>query len=242
MLDVKNLKVKVNKKLILQGLSLKVNRGEVVAVMGPNGSGKSTLAYTLAGHPQYKAASGLMKLGKIELNKFSPDERAKKGIFLGFQYPVGVTGVGVSQFLRLAFQKIQNKKISPLEFRELLNKQAKKLKVNKELLERSVNEGFSGGEKKKMEVLQMAVLRPKLAILDETDSGLDIDALKIVAEGINQVKKDNPRIGVLLITHYQRILEYVKPDRVVVIKKGKVVKEGGLKLVKELEKKGYEGI
>lgn len=242
MLDIKNLKVKVDKKLILRGLSLQVNRGEVVAVMGPNGSGKSTLAYTLAGHPQYEVAGGEMRVESKKINDLSPDKRAKKGVFLGFQYPVGVSGVGVGQFLRLALEKVRGKKVSPLEFREIIKKHAKKLKVKQELLERSVNEGFSGGEKKKMEILQMAVLRPKIAILDETDSGLDIDALRVVAEGIEKARKDNPKLAVLLITHYQRILKYVKPDRVVVIKDGRVVREDGPKLVGELEKKGYEAI
>ena len=172
----------------------------------------------------------------------SPDERAKAGLFLAFQYPVGVAGVTLNSFLRLAFEQVKGKKMAPFEFRKKLFKAARELKIKQELLERSVNEGFSGGEKKKAEVLQLAILAPKYAILDETDSGLDIDALRQVAEGVNRVRNKNPKMGVILITHYQRILKYIEPDRVVVIKAGKVVKEGGRELVNQLEEKGYEGI
>ena len=242
MLKIKSLKVEIEGKQILKGVDLEIKNGEVVAIMGPNGSGKSTLAYTLMGHPNYKVKGGEMSLGGDKLNNLKPDERAKKGLFLAFQYPVAVAGVSANSFLRLAYEKIKGKKIAPFEFRKIVKKKAKELKIKPELLERSLNEGFSGGEKKKVEILQMAVLEPKVAILDETDSGLDIDALKIVAKGVNKLRKKNKKMGVMVITHYQRILKELKPDRVVVIKKGRVVKKGGRELVKELEKKGYEGI
>lgn len=249
MLDIKNLKVRVENKKILQGLSLKVNRGEVVAVMGPNGSGKSTLAYSLMGHPKYEVSGGKVEFKGKDWLKLSIDERAKAGLFLGWQNPVAVKGVTVEQLLRAAKMNCRcevcgkgSKCMTFSEFREYLGGKAKQLKIKKKYLKRSVNDGFSGGEKKKLEILQMMVMEPKLAVLDETDSGLDIDALKIVAEGINRVKRDNPEIGVLLITHYQRILKYIKPDRVIVLKEGKVVMEDGPELVKKLEREGYEGI
>lgn len=242
MLDIKELKVKVGKKAILQGVSLKVNEGEVVAVMGPNGSGKSTLAYSLAGHPSYELVGGKIELDGERVDKDEVNERAVKGLFLGFQYPVGVSGVEAVNFLRIALERVRGVKLAPFKFREMIEKLSRDLKIDSKLLSRSINEGFSGGEKKKMEILQMAVLAPKYAILDETDSGLDIDALRIVADGVNKCRKDNPKMGVLLITHYQRILEYIKPDRVVVMKGGKIVKTGDSKLVLELEKDGYESI
>jgi len=242
MLRIKRLEVRVGKKKILQGVDLTVKKGEVIAIMGPNGSGKSTLAYVLAGHPRYKVSKGKVSLEGKNLLKMSPDKRSKAGLFMAFQYPVTVAGVTLSNFLRLAYENNMNKKIAPFKFREILNKKAKRLKIKPELTERSLNEGFSGGEKKKAEILQMAILTPKVAILDETDSGLDIDALKIVAKGVNQIRKENPKMGVVVITHYQRVLRYIKPDKVLVMKKGKIVKSGGKELVKELEKKGYEKI
>ena len=260
MLKVKDLKVKVDptshkaslgasKKQILRGLALQVEPGEVVAVMGPNGSGKSTLAYSLMGHPNYTVTGGKVEFLGKNLLDLSIDERVKQGIFLGWQNPVAIKGVSVEQLLRAAKMNCRceicgmgSKCMTFTGFREYLLGKAKKLKINEKYLKRSVNEGFSGGEKKKLEILQMMVLEPKLAVLDETDSGLDIDALKIVSEGVNLVKKDNPRMGVLLITHYQRILRYIKPDRVVVLKDGKVAVEDGPELVRKLEKEGYEGI
>ncbi len=249
MLSVQDLKVRVDKKKILRGLSLQVKQGEVVAVMGPNGSGKSTLACSLMGHPNYEVISGKVGFEGKDLLKLSIDERARKGLFLGWQNPVAINGVTVEQLLRAAKMNCRcevcgkgSKCMTFAEFREYLFRQAKKLKIKPSYLTRAVNVGFSGGEKKKLEALQMMVMEPKLAVLDETDSGLDIDALKIVAKGVNQVKRDNPKLGVLLITHYQRILRYIKPDRVIVLKNGKVVEEDGPELVRRLEKEGYEGI
>ncbi len=239
----------MEKKSILQGLSLKVKAGEVVAVMGPNGSGKSTLAYSLMGHPKYEVMGGKVKFEGEDLLKLSIDERVKKGLFLGWQNPVAVKGVSVEQLLRAAKINCRcevcgkgSKCMTFSGFREYLESKAKLLKINTKYLKRSVNEGFSGGEKKKLEILQMMVLEPKLAVLDETDSGLDIDALKIVAKGVNKARKSNPKMGVLLITHYSRILRYLKPNRVIVMKEGKVVLKDGPGLVKRLEKEGYEGI
>lgn len=242
MLTISNLRVEAEGKQILKGVDLEVKAGEIVAVMGPNGSGKSTLAYVLAGHPQYQINKGKIKLDGKEIGGLSADKRARAGLFLGLQYPVAVAGVGLNNFLRLAYQDIKKEKMMPFEFREKLIVAAKLLKLPKSFLDRAINEGFSGGEKKKTEILQMMILKPKLAILDEIDSGLDIDALKIVTEAINQAKKTNPKMGIMLITHYQRILNYVQPDRVVVMKQGKVVKTGSRQLVKELERFGYEEI
>ena len=242
MLTISNLQVEAEGKQILKGVDLEIKAGEIVAVMGPNGSGKSTLAYALAGHPQYQINKGKIKLDGKEIGGLSADKRARAGLFLALQYPVAVAGVGLNNFLRLAYQDIKGEKIMLFEFREKLIAAAKLLKLPKSFLDRSVNEGFSGGERKKTEILQMMILKPKLAILDEIDSGLDIDALKIVAEAINLAKKDNPKMGVMLITHYQRILNYVQPDRVAVMKQGQVVKIGSRQLVKELERFGYEKI
>lgn len=241
-LEIIKLRVDVENKQILRGVDIEVGAGELVALMGPNGSGKSSLAYCLGGHLNYKIDSGRVRLDGKEISKLTVDERARRGLFLGLQYPVGVSGVDLSSFLRFAYEKVKGKKITLFEFRERLEAKAKELKLNKLLLQRTINEGLSGGEKKKTEMLQLLVLQPKYAILDEIDSGLDIDALKIVAKAIGKARKDNPKMGVLLITHYQRILEYVKPDRVLVMKKGRIVKQGDKQLIKELEKNGYAGI
>jgi len=241
MLIISNLRVKVAAKLILRGISLTVKPGELVAVMGPNGSGKSTLAYAIAGHPGYTWSRGTVKIDGQNLKKMTPDKRAKAGLFLGFQYPVAVAGVNLQNLLRQSYISVSGKRIAPFEFRDLVKKKIKTLGLNADFIDRSVNDGFSGGEKKKSEILQLAILKPKYAILDEIDSGLDIDAVKIVARAINQARQDNPKLGLLLITHYQRILDYLKVDRVVIVKAGRVVKEGQSQLVKQLEKSGYAG-
>jgi Fe-S cluster assembly ATP-binding protein len=249
-LHIKNIHVSVvnqqnNEHIeILKGVNLEVKQGEVHAIMGPNGSGKSTLAYTLAGHPFYEVSDGSITLNGEEILEKSPDERANAGFFLAFQYPVEVAGVKVQNFLRLAYNarfKDQPEKQfkSVLEFRKHLESLAKELKVKPELLKRGLNEGFSGGEKKRVEILQMAVLEPQFAVLDETDSGLDVDAMRAVAEGVRKIiEKYNT--GVIVITHYQRILKYLQPDFVHVMKAGKIVQSGGKDLAAQLEAEGYE--
>ena len=243
-LEVKDLRVKIGDKEILKGISLEVDKGEVVALMGPNGSGKSTLAYALMGHPSYEITSGRIFLNGEDVTKASPDQRAKKGLFLSFQYPQEISGVSVSNFLRTAInakKESKNEKlISVMDFHKLLQEKMKLLKVDKSFALRYLNEGFSGGEKKRMEILQMAMLTPNIGILDETDSGLDIDALRTVAEGVNSLK--GPELGILLITHYQRILNYITPDKVHIVVAGKIVKSGGKELALEVEEKGYEWV
>ncbi len=243
-LKIDNLQVAVAGQQILQGVSLQVKPGEIHAVMGPNGSGKSTLAYSLAGHPAYEMTGGQVQLAGQNLLEMSPDERAQAGLFLAFQYPVEIPGVKVQNFLRQAHQQRfadqpdrQFEKV--IEFRQHLQQLAKELHVEQSLLSRGLNEGFSGGEKKRVEILQLATLEPAFAILDETDSGLDIDAIKAVAAGIKQVVKKY-QTGVILITHYQRILNYIQPDFVHVLVKGKIVESGDQQLVQRLEKEGYQ--
>jgi len=244
-LQIQDLHVSVGDKPILKGVSLEIKPGEVHAVMGPNGSGKSTLANTLAGHPFYTITQGSINLDGEDIVEKAPDERANLGLFLAFQYPVEVAGVKVNNFLRLAYearfadQPDRNFK-TVLEFRKYLESLADELQVNKALLKRGLNEGFSGGEKKRLEILQMAVLEPKYAILDETDSGLDVDALKAVSAGLKKIVEKH-QVGVLIITHYQRILKYVEPDFVHVMVDGKIAKSGGKEFAEELEKKGYLG-
>ncbi|HEY8418367.1 MAG TPA: Fe-S cluster assembly ATPase SufC [Limnochordales bacterium] len=240
-LEIRDLRVSIEGKEILKGLSLTVQGGEVHAIMGPNGSGKSTLAYTLMGHPRYVVDDGEILMDGEDLLEMEPDERARRGLFLAFQYPVEIPGVTVANFLRTAYNAIhggEGKEISVLEFHKLLKEQMAALQIDEEFATRYLNEGFSGGEKKRHEILQMALLRPRIAIMDETDSGLDIDALKIVAEGVNRLR--SPELGVLVITHYQRILRYLRPDYVHILMDGQIVRSGGWELAEELEEKGYD--
>lgn len=242
MLEIKNLSIKHEGKEILKNLNLNVKAGSIHALMGPNGSGKSTLAHVIMGDPKYEVASGEILFNEKKILKLSPDERANLGIFLSFQAPVEIEGITIFNFLRQAYNSSKNRKhLSLMEFKKLLEKKASELKIPENFLSRYLNKGFSGGEKKKMEILQLSILNPKLAVLDETDSGLDIDALKIVADGINNFKKQNPEKTVLIITHYKRILDYVKPDKVSVMLQGKVVAEGNKELIDRLEDKGYSG-
>ncbi|QHO63102.1 Iron-sulfur cluster assembly ATPase protein SufC [Candidatus Chazhemtobacterium aquaticus] len=236
-LEIKRLRVGIEGKEVIKGIDLRIEPGKVVALMGPNGSGKSSLAYALMGHPRYEV-KGSVKIDGKDINELTPDERARQGLFLAFQYPVGIEGVSVKELL-LGAMRERGEKISALELRRKVEIEAKELGVEKELLSRSVNDGFSGGEKKKIEILQMRILQPKYAVLDETDSGLDIDALRVVAEGARMVV-EKEKVGVLVITHYQRILRYIQPDRVVVLKQGRVVDEGGVEVVEKLEREGYK--
>ncbi|MBK7473034.1 MAG: Fe-S cluster assembly ATPase SufC [Betaproteobacteria bacterium] len=244
LLAVRGLHATVNGIEILKGLDLTVRTGEVHAIMGPNGSGKSTFAKVLAGHPAYAVTGGEVVFEGRNLLELKPEARARAGLFLGFQYPIEIPGVANSQFLRLAYNTVQvergNEELDPLEFDDFVRERMQLLEMNPDFLDRSVNEGFSGGEKKRNEILQMALLEPKLAILDETDSGLDIDALRIVANGVNQLAgKDN---AVVLVTHYQRLLAYIVPDFVHVMDAGRIVKTGGKELALELESRGYDWI
>ena len=237
---IEDLHASIEGKEILRGVDLVVNRGEVHALMGPNGSGKSTLANTLMGHPRYVVTRGRVLFNGADLLSLKPDERARRGMFLAFQYPVGIPGVVFGNFLRSALKARRQEDVPVREFRKLLDETLDMLKMDPSFVRRYVNEGFSGGEKKRAEVLQLAMLRPELAVLDETDSGLDIDALRTVAEGINAIR--GPEMGVLLVTHYQRMLDYVKPDVVHVLYQGRIVKTGGPELALELEKQGYDWI
>ncbi len=239
LLAVEDLHVSVEGKPILKGLTLTVRAGEVHAIMGPNGSGKSTLSFCLMGHPKYRMTSGRIVYKGEDMLALSPDERARKGIFLAFQYPTAIPGVTITNFLRAALRGVRGQDVPVKEFRQTVKAQLKALGVPDAFMNRYVNDGFSGGEKKRLEILQMAVLAPSLAVLDETDSGLDIDALKTVAAGINSQR--SPERGILLITHYQRLLNYIKPDVVHVMVDGRVVRSGGPELALELESKGYEG-
>ena len=242
MLDIKNLQVKAEDKDILRGIDLHVNPGEVHAIMGPNGSGKSTLARALSGHPEYVVTGGTVTFEGKDLLEMDPYERAREGVFMAFQYPVEIAGVNNSYFLKAALNAKRKHHGQPeldaMEFMTLVQEKAKLLDIDKSMLNRAVNEGFSGGEKKRNEIFHMALLEPKLAILDETDSGLDIDALRIVAEGVNTLV--GPDMGALVITHYQRILNYVTPDHVHVFVDGRIVASGGAELAHKLEAEGYE--
>ena len=241
-LEIKNLRASINENEILKDLNLKINTGEIHAIMGPNGSGKSTLSKVLAGHPAYSISSGDIIYQGNSILELEPEERSHLGIFLAFQYPIEIPGVSNEDFLRLAYnskQKFKNQpEVDPLEFLTIINEKLKLVDMSPVFLSRNVNEGFSGGEKKRNEILQMILLDSELSILDETDSGLDIDALKIISKGINTFMGENKAI--ILITHYQRLLDYVKPDYVHVMQNGKIIKTGSSELAKELELKGYE--
>jgi Fe-S cluster assembly ATP-binding protein len=244
MLSIKNLHASIGDKEILKGINIEVKAGEVHAIMGPNGSGKSTLSAVIAGNENYEVTNGSVFLDGEDLADLAPEERAHKGVFLSFQYPVEIPGVSVTNFMRTAInetRKAQKKEEMPAnEMLKFIREKSELLEIDRKFLSRSLNEGFSGGEKKRNEIFQMAMLEPKLAILDETDSGLDIDALKIVANGVNKLKsKDN---AVIVITHYQRLLDYIVPDFVHVLLNGKIVKSGGKELAYELEEKGYDWI
>ena len=241
LLEIRNLHVEIDSKKILNGLDLVVNKGEVQAIMGPNGSGKSTLAHVLAGKAEYEVTEGEVLLEGENVLEMQPDERAAKGVFLAFQYPIEIPGVATMTFLRTALNAQRKKRGDPElttpDFMKRVREQAGKLSINMDMLRRGVNVGFSGGEKKRNEILQMALLEPRLAVLDETDSGLDIDALKIVADGVNRLR--SPERGFVVITHYQRLLDYIVPDIVHVLSKGRIVKTGGKELALELEASGY---
>lgn len=240
LLNIKNLKTNIEDKEILKGLNLQINEGEIHIIMGPNGSGKSTLAYTLMGHPKYEIAEGDIIFNGELINDLRADERAKKGIFLSFQYPEEIPGVTVEEFLRTAKTSVTGKFHGVIAFKKLLTEKMELLEMGEEYASRYLNQGFSGGEKKKNEILQMSILEPKLAILDETDSGLDVDAIRIVAEGVNRVQDDKKSI--LVITHYNKLLDYLKPDFVHILLDGKIVKTGGIELAKEIDERGYENI
>ncbi len=240
LLEVKDLHVSVEGKEIIKGLNLVIKQGEIHALMGPNGSGKSTLSNTLMGHPKYQVTKGSIHYKGEDITGLKADERARKGFFLAFQYPTAIPGVTVTNFLRTILKSIRGKEIAVRDFRKELKEKMDLLEIKDSFSGRYVNDGFSGGEKKRLEILQMALIQPQIAILDETDSGLDIDALKIVSEGINRLR--SPQIGMLVITHYQRLLNYVQPDFVHVLVQGKIEKSGTKELALELESKGYDWI
>ncbi len=239
-LSIKDLRVSVADKLILKGINLTVKQGEVHAIMGPNGGGKSTLAYALAGHPKYEVEGGEMLLGDQNLLELSPDERARAGLFLAFQYPTAIPGVSMANFLRTSLNAVRGD-MPITQFRKLLLEKMEMLKMDRSFARRYLNDGFSGGEKKRAEILQMALLQPKFAIMDETDSGLDIDALRIVSEGVNVVKEGS-EMGIVVITHYNRILNYIRPDFVHILVKGRIILSGGQELAERLEAEGYDEI
>jgi Fe-S cluster assembly ATP-binding protein len=241
LLEIKDLRVRAEDKDILKGLTLSVNPGEVHAIMGPNGSGKSTLARAVAGHPSYEVTGGSITYAGQDLLALQPEDRAREGVFMAFQYPVEIPGVKNAYFLKAALNAVRKHRGEPeldaVEFMQLIREKAKLLEMDQSMLSRAVNEGFSGGEKKRNEIFQMAVLEPKLAVLDETDSGLDIDALKIVANGVNALRSKDRAI--IVVTHYQRLLDYIVPDFVHVLADGRIVRSGGKELALELEAKGY---
>ena len=242
MLTITNLHASAGEKEILKGISLTINAGEVHAIMGPNGSGKSTLAQVIAGHPGYEVTAGTIEYRGQDLLELEAEERAQAGVFLAFQYPIEIPGVTNAYFLRAAYNEIRKAhgepELDPIEFLDVMQEKLKVVEMDASMMQRSVNAGFSGGEKKRNEILQMAVLAPALAVLDETDSGLDIDALRIVAEGVNKLKR--PDNATIVVTHYQRLLNYIVPDHVHVLAGGRIIKSGGKELALELEAKGYD--
>jgi Fe-S cluster assembly ATP-binding protein len=253
MFEIENLHAEIEGKEILKGVNLVVNEGEIHALMGPNGSGKSTLAYVIAGDPRYEVTEGSIRFRGEDILEWEPDERARKGLFLAFQYPTVIPGVSMANFLRMAVTNVRNaraeeaakdggevQKMTPREFRRLMREKMALLKMDDAFATRYLNEGFSGGEKKRAEILQMALLEPTMMVLDETDSGLDIDALKVVSEGVNNLA--SPENAMLLITHYQRLLTFIKPNFVHIMMDGRIVQSGGPELAHELEARGYEGI
>ena len=244
MLSIKNLHASIGDKEILKGINLEVKAGEIHAIMGQNGAGKSTLAYIIAGNENYEVTGGEITLDGEDLSELAPEERAHKGVFLSFQYPVEIPGVSVTNFMRTAINETRKangqEEMSAKEMLKVIREKSELLEIDRKFLSRSLNEGFSGGEKKRNEIFQMAMLEPKLAILDETDSGLDIDALRIVANGVNKLKSD--KNAIIVITHYQRLLDHIVPDFVHVLFNGKIVKSGGKELAHELEEKGYDWI
>jgi Fe-S cluster assembly ATP-binding protein len=237
-LEIRDLTVEVDDTAILNGVNLDLDKGTTIALMGPNGSGKSTLAYAIAGHPAYEVTGGTIRWQGTDLTELAPDERARLGVFLAMQYPVEVPGVSVTNFLRTALNATSGEEVPVRQFMQRLKAEMAELGVDESFLQRSVNEGFSGGEKKRFEILQMALLKPALAVLDETDSGLDVDALKTVAEGVDRLR--GPDLGTLIITHYTRILRYIRPDEVHVMSEGRIVASGGAELADELEERGYD--
>lgn len=237
-LVIDDLNVSVEGKQILKGVSLELSKGEVVAIMGPNGSGKSTLAHTLMGHPKYKIDSGKIMLNGEDITSTPTHERSRKGLFLSFQYPAEISGVTLTNFLRTAVNARRKEPVSVVDFHKLIKEKMKLLTMDEQFRKRYINEGFSGGEKKRAEILQMLILEPMYAILDETDSGLDVDALKIVAQGISTLKGDER--GIMLITHYYRILDYITPDKVYVMIDGRIARSGGADLAREIEKHGFD--
>jgi Fe-S cluster assembly ATP-binding protein len=240
MLNIENLRAEIDGQEIIKGLDLEVGKGEIHAIMGPNGSGKSTLSNVLMGHPRYEVTGGSVTFQDEDVLEMEPDERAKLGMFLAFQYPSEVPGVSVANFLRTAVNSVREEELSPMEMFRLIQDKMRVMQMDPKFAERYLNEGFSGGEKKRNEILQMLMLEPKLAIMDETDSGLDIDALQVVAKGVNELR--GPEFSAVIITHYQRILRYIEPDHVHVMLDGRLVTSGGKELALDLEDKGYEWV
>jgi len=239
-LEIKNIHASINSQEILKGINLELKQGEVHALMGPNGSGKSTLANVLMGNPKYTVDKGSIILDGKDITSMQPDERARLGLFLSFQYPSEISGVTLSSFLRTAYNSINKEKMDVLKFHTLLKQKMEELHIPQDMSKRHLNEGFSGGEKKRSEILQMAILQPRYCILDETDSGLDVSAIKIVGEGVNKMR--NPSRGILIITHYYRILNYITPDKVSIMKDGKILKTGGKELAKQIEEQGFNEV